>query len=252
MSGVCENTRALVEDLQRRLGAAEERRRAVERERDGYRGQLENPWRAVGEAGENLVKAARAQAERIRADAAGEADSMRADAAKAVEDAKAEAERIRADAERSAEEVRAKAAKAMDEAHAEAERTRKALHGELAAHDKAMTEREARADKAVKDARATVAKAYGIVKDVLDSFDEAWGPEDRERPPESSSGGLSLSFSAGFRGRRACPNRPRRSSLGRSAGGSGRAWRPTPRPRGGRPRGWRAGWSRPPGAPGRR
>lgn len=144
LSGVCENTRALVEDLQRRLGAAEERRRAVERERDGYRGQLENPWRTVGEAGENLVKAARAQAERIRADA-----------------------------ERSAEEVRAKAAKAMDEAHAEAERTRKALHGELAAHDKAMTEREARADKAVKDARATVAKAYGIVKDVLDSFDEA-------------------------------------------------------------------------------
>ena len=71
------------------------------------------------------------------------------------------------------EEVRAKAAKAMDEAYAEAERTRKALHGELAAHDKAMTEREARADKAVKDARATVAKAYGIVKDVLDSFDEA-------------------------------------------------------------------------------
>lgn len=171
LSGVCENTRALVEDLQRRLGAAEERRRAVER--DGYRGQLENPWRTVGEAGENLVKAARAQAERIRADAAGEADSMRADAAKAVEDAKAEAERIRADAERSAEEVRAKAAKAMDEAHAEAERTRKALHGEPAAHDKAMTEREARADKAVKDARATVAKAYGIVKDVLDSFDEA-------------------------------------------------------------------------------
>ena len=144
LSTVCENTRALVEDLQRRLGAAEERRRAVERERDGYRGQLENPWRTVGEAGENLVKAARAQAERIRADA-----------------------------ERSAEEVRAKAAKAMDEAHAEAERTRKALHGELAAHDKAMTEREARADKAVKDARATVAKAYGIVKDVLDSFDEA-------------------------------------------------------------------------------
>lgn len=144
LSGVCENTRALVEDLQRRLGAAEERRRAVERERDGYRGQLENPWRTVGEAGENLVKAARAQAERIRADA-----------------------------ERSAEEVRAKASKAMDEAHAEAERTRKALHGELAAHDKAMTEREARADKAVKDARATVAKAYGIVKDVLDSFDEA-------------------------------------------------------------------------------
>lgn len=144
LSGVCENTRALVEDLQRRLGAAEERRRAVERERDGYRGQLENPWRTVGEAGENLVKAARAQADRIRADAAGEADSMRADAAKAVEDAKAEAER-----------------------------TRKALHGELAAHDKAMTEREARADKAVKDARATVAKAYGIVKDVLDSFDEA-------------------------------------------------------------------------------
>ncbi|WP_270313410.1 hypothetical protein [Bifidobacterium adolescentis] len=144
LSGVCENTRALAEDLQRRLGAAEERRRAVERERDGYRGQLENPWRAVGEAGENLVKAARAQADRIRADA-----------------------------ERSAEEVRAKAAKAMDEAHAEAERTRKALHGELAAHDKAMTEREARADKAVKDARATVAKAYGIVKDVLDSFDEA-------------------------------------------------------------------------------
>lgn len=144
LSTVCENTRALVEDLQRRLGAAEERRRAVERERDGYRGQLENPWRTVGEAGENLVKAARAQADRIRADAAGEADSMRADAAKAVEDAKAEAER-----------------------------TRKALHGELAAHDKAMTEREARADKAVKDARATVAKAYGIVKDVLDSFDEA-------------------------------------------------------------------------------
>lgn len=144
LSGVCENTRALVEDLQRRLGAAEERWRAVERERDGYRGQLENPWRTVGEAGENLVKAARAQADRIRADA-----------------------------ERSAEEVRAKAAKAMDEAHAEAERTRKALHGELAAHDKAMTEREARADKAVKDARATVAKAYGIVKDVLDSFDEA-------------------------------------------------------------------------------
>ena len=144
LSAVCENTRALVEDLQRRLGAAEERRRAVERERDGYRGQLENPWRTVGEAGENLVKAARAQAERIRADA-----------------------------ERSAEEVRAKAAKAMDEAHAEAECTRKALHGELAAHDKAMTEREARADKAVKDARATVAKAYGIVKDVLDSFDEA-------------------------------------------------------------------------------
>lgn len=144
LSAVCENTRALVEDLQRRLGAAEERRRAVERERDGYRGQLENPWRTVGEAGENLVKAARAQADRIRADA-----------------------------ERSAEEVRAKAAKAMDEAHAEAERTRKALHGELAAHDKAMTEREARADKAVKDARATVAKAYGIVKDVLDSFDKA-------------------------------------------------------------------------------
>lgn len=144
LSGVCENTRALVEDLQRRLGAAEERRRAVERERDGYRGQLENPWRTVGEAGENLVKAARAQADRIRADA-----------------------------ERSAEEVRAKAAKAMDEAHAEAERTRKALHGELAAHDKAMTEREARADKAVRDAKATVAKAYSIVKDVLDSFDEA-------------------------------------------------------------------------------
>ena len=70
LSGVCENTRALVEDLQRRLGAAEERRRAVERERDGYRGQLENPWRTVGEAGENLVKAARAQADRIRADAA--------------------------------------------------------------------------------------------------------------------------------------------------------------------------------------
>ena len=40
LSGVCENTRALVEDLQRRLGAAEERRRAVERERDGYRGQI--------------------------------------------------------------------------------------------------------------------------------------------------------------------------------------------------------------------
>lgn len=173
LSGVCENTRALVEDLQRRLGAAEERRRAVERERDGYRGQLENPWRTVGEAGENLVKAARAQAERIRADAAGEADSMRAVAAKAVEDAKAEAERIRADAERSAEEVRAKAAKAMDEAHAEAERTRKALHGELAAHDKAMTEREAAADKAVRDAKATVAKAYGLVKGVLDAFDKA-------------------------------------------------------------------------------
>ncbi len=34
-----------------------------------------------------------------------------------------------------------------------------------------MTEREARADKAVR--RGTVAKAYGIVKDVLDSFDEA-------------------------------------------------------------------------------
>lgn len=154
LSGVCENTRALVEDLQRRLGAAEERRRAVERERDGYRGQLENPWRTVGEAGENLVKAARAQADRIRADA-----------------------------ERSAEEVRAKAAKAMDEAYAEAERTRKALHGELAAHDKAMTEREARADKAVKDARATVAKAYGIVKDVLDSFDEAWGPDKTRKGP---------------------------------------------------------------------
>lgn len=144
LSAVCENTRALVEDLQRRLGATEERRRAAERERDGYRGQLENPWRTVGEAGENLVKAARAQAERIRADA-----------------------------ERSAEEVRAKAAKAMDEAHAEAERTRKALHGELAAHDKAMTEREAAADKAVRDAKATVAKAYGLVKGVLDAFDEA-------------------------------------------------------------------------------
>lgn len=144
LSAVCENTRALVEDLQRRLGATEERRRAVERERDGYRGQLENPWRTVGEAGENLVKAARAQADRIRADA-----------------------------ERSAEEVRAKAAKAMDEAHAEAERTRKALHGELAAHDKAMTEREAAADKAVRDAKATVAKAYGLVKGVLDAFDEA-------------------------------------------------------------------------------
>lgn len=144
LSAVCENTRALVEDLQRRLGATEERRRAAERERDGYRGQLENPWRTVGEAGENLVKAARAQADRIRADAAGEADSMRADAAKAVEDAKAEAER-----------------------------TRKALHGELAAHDKAMTEREAAADKAVRDAKATVAKAYGLVKGVLDAFDEA-------------------------------------------------------------------------------
>lgn len=144
LSAVCENTRALVEDLQRRLGATEERRRAAERERDGYRGQLENPWRTVGEAGENLVKAARAQADRIRADA-----------------------------ERSAEEVRAKAAKAMDEAHAEAERTRKALHGELAAHDKAMTEREAAADKAVRDAKATVAKAYGLVKGVLDAFDEA-------------------------------------------------------------------------------
>lgn len=144
LSAVCENTRALVEDLQRRLGATEERRRAAERERDGYRGQLENPWRTVGEAGENLVKAARAQADRIRADAAGEADSMRADAAKA-----------------------------MDEAHAEAERTRKALHGELAAHDKAMTEREAAADKAVRDAKATVAKAYGLVKGVLDAFDEA-------------------------------------------------------------------------------
>lgn len=144
LSAVCENTRALVEDLQRRLGATEERRRAAERERDGYRGQLENPWRTVGEAGENLVKAARAQADRIRADAAGEADSMRADAAKAV-----------------------------DEAHAEAERTRKALHGELAAHDKAMTEREAAADKAVRDAKATVAKAYGLVKGVLDAFDEA-------------------------------------------------------------------------------
>ena len=71
------------------------------------------------------------------------------------------------------EEVRAKAAKAMDEAHAEAERTRKALHGELAAHDKAMTEREAAADKAVRDAKATVAKAYGLVKGVLDAFDEA-------------------------------------------------------------------------------
>lgn len=144
LSAACENTRALVEDLQRRLGATEERRRAAERERDGYRGQLENPWRTVGEAGENLVKAARAQADRIRADAAGEADSMRADAAKAVEDAKAEAER-----------------------------TRKALHGELAAHDKAMTEREAAADKAVRDAKATVAKAYGLVKGVLDAFDEA-------------------------------------------------------------------------------
>lgn len=43
LSGVCENTRALAEDLQRRLGAAEERRRAVERERDGYRGQLRIP-----------------------------------------------------------------------------------------------------------------------------------------------------------------------------------------------------------------
>ena len=52
LSAVCENTRALVEDLQRRLGATEERRRAAERERDGYRGQLENPWRTVGEAGE--------------------------------------------------------------------------------------------------------------------------------------------------------------------------------------------------------
>lgn len=122
LSAVCENTRALVEDLQRRLGATEERRRAAERERDGYRGQLENPWRTVGEAGENLVKAARAQADRIRADAAGEADSMRADAAKAVEDAKAEAERIRADAERSAEEVRAKAAKAMRRRSAHARR----------------------------------------------------------------------------------------------------------------------------------
>ena len=100
-------------------------------------------------------------------------DLARCDMAKAVEDAKAEAERIRADAERSAEEVRAKAAKAMDEAHAEAERTRKALHGELAAHDKAMTEREAAADKAVRDAKATVAKAYGLVKGVLDAFDEA-------------------------------------------------------------------------------
>lgn len=36
-----------------------------------------------------------------------------------------------------------------------------------------MTEREAAADKAVRDAKATVAKAYGLVKGVLDAFDEA-------------------------------------------------------------------------------
>lgn len=173
LSTVCENTRALADDLRGRLGAAEERRRAAERERDGYRSQLENPWRTVGEAGENLVKAARAQADRIRADAQREASELRAQAQKTVEDAKAEAESIHADAERAAADTRAKAQKTVGDAKVEAERTRKALADEARAHERAMADREAAADKAVKDARATVAKAYGLVKGVLDAFDKA-------------------------------------------------------------------------------
>lgn len=175
LASTCENSRLLVEDLRRRLAVSDDRLESVQTERDSLRERLDNPWKTVGEAGENLVKAAKAEAERIRSEA-------RDEMAVETENAKKSAAGLLSQAQTKAEETGRQAAGVLQRATEEAGRLKDAAEREMAesrnvmakerkAHEEAMAAREHEADESAAKAAAAVAKARSALKGLLDALD---------------------------------------------------------------------------------
>lgn len=174
------------DDLGRQAAAVLGRAEAAEKERDALRERLDHPWKAAGESAENLVSHAKADAERIRADAEKavkeavekarqqndglleearrQADETRGQAARILDTAKSDAQAVR-------DAAKSEAEKTLADARTEAEGLRRTLADEKAAHEKAMTEREREADQSTANAAAAVAKARSVLQGLLDQLD---------------------------------------------------------------------------------